>query len=920
MTKKLRVASMQACSRIAFSLFLLLFSGLEPATAQDQQESQQLQGVIVTGSHIRRTDIETPSPIQVISADDIKKLGAASTADLLQLITASAGSTVLGQADGFAAGSVSANLHNVGPSDTLVLLNSRRMAPYGQPNQTLQGSSEAAVNLNSIPVSAIDRVEVLKAGASAIYGSDALAGVINIITKKSAKGMEINAYYGETTHGDGATTNVSLTTGFKSGDVSGLIFANYFNSSEIVSANRAMPASQSESSGSSFSPTVFITDNNGNQQQFNLCSAAIQAQFNGACRTDLAPFNDLAPPQNGVSFYTNINDNLFSFERASGTAYFESLINYSRVNNLGPDPTPVNADDNSNALAAPTNPFTEQVIEAYNNSAAGKVDPAPLNQSLNPRHLALDFGNRTIESVDLTQRYILGLRGDLFDSWDYDLGLMYSSDTLNWYGNNFISDDAAAAALSSGIVVNNAAGQQVTEFLNPFGPTFGNNTPEVINALKVNYDTLGDSKLESADFTVNGPIYKLMGHDISLAVGTERRYEYYYDTPDFIQRPRADGTGGLLAGDSGTPISGSRALTSVYGELDIPISHYAEIQFAERHEQYSDFGTANKPKLAVKVTPYKWLVLRAGLDSGFRAPSLGDLFTSQFLAFEQLNDPTRCAAETKAGVLKTLDDCPNSNILGDTQITSGGNPKLQPETSKSVYYGVVFEPIEGDSIGIDTFDIRVTNVIGPIPPQILIDNGVGITRGPPQFVGDPGPITNVVGGSINGTIFTTRGFDIDGQFMVPTRVLPESSGKLKFRTAWTYVSQFIYGVPGVQANGNTAGTDNFNTLPRWKGNYELDYTYHQIGLTLRADVVSGWDEQFGPVRINTHQTFDLQGTYEPSFVKRVKVTFGILNIFDLEPEHDPGDEAVPGTTYGYDPTVYSDVGRFIYANVSYRTK
>jgi iron complex outermembrane recepter protein len=888
----------------------------EPESAAD--DATRLEGIEVTGSRLTRTDMETPAPVIAISREQILSTGATSLGEILKIITSNEGGLSQEGTLGFAAGSSSINLRGLGAQYSLVLLNGRRIAPYGRPNVT-SANIEPSVNLDSIPIGAIERIEILPNGGSAIYGSDAVAGVLNIITKRNYNGTALDAYYGTPFNTSySGTSNVTLTAGAASPGVSTLFFLNYYKTSGILQSDRDISSDSDQSrlgglnlsSGVGFPATVILVDDSGNPVQRDLCPPR---ELAGVCRTNRNAYTTLEPPVQRLSVFGSVNKELFTSADFSLNGYFEALYAHSNTQ-TSYYPTPVSTNNDGDLISGIDNPFTRDFIDSVNASNTA-VSGDPDFVSYQDTWIQYDFrevGSRLDDYEDLQSRYVLGFKGG-FSSWNYDVGGLFTENRDTDYGTNYVSKPLMVQALTTGLDVN---GTGVPEYFNVFGQTFGEpattgsfpNSEALVNALRVRLATRAISTIRSLDATVGGPVVTIPGIDstIALAVGVERRLENFSNAPDSHQSGD-----NVVALSSGTPIEGNRSLTSLYGEIDVPFSHYAEVQFAARHEEYSDFGNVTKPKVAVKVTPVEWLVLRAGADRGFRAPSLADLFAAQSSAFQGgIIDTPRCATAFAAPT-----DCDGSGLF---KITVGGNPDLEAEESKSYYYGFVVEPIRDLSMGLNTFDVRLENVITTLPAQLLVDSNIGVVRGPPTGAGDPGPILNIFNGFLNGAELRTQGFDADIAWRLPGAIFPETAGRLKTNLAATYIDKYIYAdsnFPSASyAGGNAFGV----TLPRVKANWDLNYAMQQFNATLRANYVGHFnDDIFDGREIEAHTTWDVQGVMQIGQLQGLKATVGVNNVLDEMPPFIAGSAFYTAGFLGYDPSLYTAVGRFAYVAIGY---
>ena len=545
----------------------------------DEKAVEKLEKVQVTGSRISRVDVEGVAPVTIITREDIDRTGATSVSDLLRSLTENgAGSYDESFTNGFAAGSSFISLRGLGSSRTLTLLNGRRVANYG----FAQNVNETGVDLNSIPLGIVERVEVLKDGASAIYGSDAIAGVINIILKDNYDGATVTASTGMTGKGDSEEGKINVVAGKEFEDSNVLVAFDYFNRNNLKmsSRDRSSSADQTGNGGlnwiSSYSPhpSYAILNPDGSVKD-TVCNDPT----GNNCQYDYVQDLDLMPATERYGLLSILNhdfsDSVSGFTELS---YSRSMTDIR----IGPTANPMVMEASN-----PNNPETEDI------RVKGRYT---------------DVGPRLNDITNDAYRGVFGLRGGFEFAErdvDWEMAAGYSRNETVSKGRNFINAEKFKAAVDDGSY-------------NPLTPT--SNSQDVINQFRVSTKrkSISDTTFVSGSFSM--PLFALPAGDVYMAGGAEWRDESIDDRPDPLGAQR-----GIL-GSGGTSAKGSRNSRAVYSELSVPLHETLEMQLAGRFEKYSDFGTTLDPKVAFRWQPLDNLMFRASYSTAFKAPTLPELY------------------------------------------------------------------------------------------------------------------------------------------------------------------------------------------------------------------------------------------------------------------------------------------------------
>jgi iron complex outermembrane receptor protein len=899
-------------------------------TAALAQETQSLQRVEITGSNIKRIEGETALPVQVITREEIQKSGSPNVESFLQTLGVAVqgnSNTVAGTTAGSNAGSVSSvSLRGLGSQRTLVLINGRRVSAGG----TLTDST--TVDVGNIPLSALERIEVLKDGASAIYGSDAIGGVINFILRKDYKKGEFTLYGGGTQDGGGAAKRINGSVGF--GDMGEDRFNVTLVGSHQVDnslygrdrrfANTAINegALNDTTSGNTFPGNILAADGSfgtSNPLAPNNCSPSVTSPLfpSSRCRYDPAPQVALLPEIEQTS--------LFGSARFALTPEMEAYAEASyarKKTKMSIQPAPISDQfniPNSNPLAsqAPYNAgnfaFATILLNAsspyyptsYVQNITGGATP-----DLLVRYRSYPLGPREFTDYSEQPRVVLGLKGT-FASWDYDASFLHTKTKLTEVANSGIGlYTRVLPLLNSGQV-------------NPFGAS----TPAVEQQLKdtlfhgVAYQT--ESSIDSISAKLSRELMKLSGGSMAMALGAEaRREKFSVDTAPELQIGDTTHYGG-----DNLPVDKSRNVTAFFAELSAPVLKSLELNAAVRYDNYQGTGSKTTPKVGVRWQPAKEVLVRSSWGKGFRAPSLTELYQPQTsgVSAQGLTDPLRCPTTSSSN------DC-------ETQfnIRVGGKSTLKSEESTNITAGIVLEPTSTISLAFDAFAVKLTNriIFGIQPSAILADQvkyGSLITRGPVDaaFPNVPGPITSIDQINLNLGETKVRGLDVDWKFKFPLA----EAGSLQLGLNGTYFDKYeiqnvdgskssIVGVvsPIVQGDGGV--------IPRWHHYLTLDWKMgawtagiaqnYQRGYTdIAGTFEDATDPAFKARRVSEYVTYDIQGSY--AGFKNTKINFGVRNLLNTDPPYTNAG----GQNYfqsGYDPGYADPRGRFFYASLTYAFK
>ncbi|HWW20408.1 MAG TPA: TonB-dependent receptor [Steroidobacteraceae bacterium] len=946
---------MKTSKAVAYAVSLAIAAAAAPGMAADNatDASAELQEIVVTGTSIKGVT-ETSLPVQILSSEDVQRTGATNVEQLFRQIAAasSVGSTVASQATGFTTGAISTiSLRGLGSERTLVLINGLRSAAYGG---SAVGGASTSVDISSIPVSAIERVEILKDGASAIYGSDAIAGVVNFILKSDFQGLSISANGGTPTHaGGGSEEGASLFAGI--GDIKsdgynvnfginydhqGQILGNHrsfagryqpqygndVTSSFAFPANVNVPGSHAAFTNPAFPKGSTQNPDAGNCGPYSLNDVNFPAQ----CRFDNTPFDDLQPDITKLGFLLQAELALNDSNKLYGLASFSQVRTITEV-----QPVPLS---NGNPLL-PSDPYYNYLATALapggQFAGYGAINPgvkagtgafllpntspyyplaaaekyglctgatASTCQPLNLIYRDFANGVRVTEDLANTTRLIGGIKGDAL-GWDYDAHLLFSSvGVYEDLDHGFALYSKVMPLLDQGNI-------------NPFGPT--TDASQIALAQQDAFygqDFRSRTSLASGDFTVSRDLFQTPWGPFAGALGGEIRRE------TFSYQPSAAIQTGDIAGEGGNalPVFATRSAESAYVEFNSPILPALTADVAVRWDNYQRVGDTVNPKGSLKWEPTAWLLLRGSAGTGFRAPSLTDLYAPQTRSVTSngTRDPIQCPVFSAA------------NPACSFQFTTiqGGNPNLQPEKSNQYSLGTVLKPVQNLTLDFDAWWIFLRNSIvgGGLPYQTILANAASAAQFSNLIIRDAaGNIVSISQQNSNLFKSAVSGLDMDFRYFVD---LP-SQGRVTADVNGTYFLK--YQTELVTNNGDYTNfidqpytiTADSGVISRFRYNATLDYAVGDFEVSLIEHYQKRYHDAPSSISgakrfVGQYQTFDLQGSY--TLAKSTQFTLGIINLFNTAPPYANYAASANNFVGGYDLSYGDARGEFVYARVTYQ--
>jgi iron complex outermembrane receptor protein len=937
MKQKKKAVRARSAARVALLTGAALAGGVASGPLRAQTTgpvATELPRVEVTGSSVRRIDGEAALPVQVLRREDIARSGATSTTELLQRLPMMQGGAPEAAAAGPARyGYTSASIHNLGEARTLVLLNGRRLAQFA--GQTLTGAF-TATDLNAIPISAIERVEILSDGASSVYGADAVAGVVNFITRRDRNQGDASLGF-SAPRGGGQEKRLSASQGWGDLERDGrnLMLAMSAESREALYA-AARPYSRSG-----------VADFSHNGQRYQVIQAtgssipanalSDQGEFispvflrTGRCPERHLPVRDAATGSTAC-YYDFVGDlaMLPARERQSVMGSFTQQA--GRDHTLSADVLLARSKSKfqlapvSGRLAVPAgSPLHDQYLL-----------PLGVTQDSTAFYRAADLGPRSGTDTADFAHLALSAKG-LWSGWDYQAGWGVSRSQVKSRIRGYPGALAFNRLLESGV-------------LNPFvGP--GQQSPQGAQAMKdVAYDGYwdgGESTLQTWELRGSRPVAQWTHGPVLLGLGVAHMRERFASKPSlFAQGLLADPVAGTLAdpdhgvpgdvrfGDESAtrPYSARRHVTSGFTELVMPLAKTLELTGSGRIDRYSDFGQARTAKAGLRWQPTPALLFRGSAGTGYRAPSV-----------PQVNAAVQQYGSTSGGYDCTPELAQVAQNLGarcrpdgsQYDVLAGGNGELRPERSRQLSLGLRFEPSRAWTLGADFWHVGLRDVISQVTEEHVFAN-------PLQNQAAFGTVREVSTGgnflafqALNQNLGKEYRSGID--FDVQTRwrgAMGQWSSQLLATYLLRQQQQLTPGGPYYSSIGNNAELGQVSF--RWQGRWATSLQHQKWRHTVAVNFKSGYRDaaveaerygadgqlsgEFEDVRIKVPWTYTVDWQSAWQFSRDLQFVFGVLNVFDRAPPLVVSNGGLDrGQNFGYDDRYYDPRGRVFYGNLNYR--
>lgn len=936
------------------SALVLSAGALMAAGVQAQEAAKNLDTVQVTGSRIKRVDSETASPVFTMNREAIDRTGAMTIGDFLQDIPAVSGAaTNPAVNNGGGNGEATISLRGLGDERTLILVNGRRIVTN---------------DVNAIPMSMIETVEVLKDGASAIYGSDAVGGVVNFILKSNFDGLDVRADYGLASRHDGQRSGGSVTWGASNDRGNIIIGANYSNQEEVRASDRAY-SYYALSLGSTSSTGVV----QGGSSRTTTGRYFVPGYGCGSVTLD--------PSKPGA---TTDDFRCFNFGRDG--------FNYQAVGNLMLTPQ-----ERTGLFVSGNFDITDNVtayIDAFANKtrSASQIAPLPFDGLSDGIYLDKDnqynvwgvqvddirlrlsrLGNRRYEYVTDVSQVNAGLKGAFGDtSWTWDANVGYGRTDQDNDNQGYIDYNALKQGLgpsqngvcyTDGSFTTAIPGCTPIDFVGNFDPNSaaGQAQLEALDAISLDVLHSQTEKFEGFQANFSGDWFEMGAGTVQAAVGLEYRKNSldFNPYPGAVIDPDAGYTCGISSELCTAPTSGDVTVTEVYGEALFPLTDTLTASFGTRWSDYSTFGSTINSKLGLEWRPSDQILFRGTYAQVFRAPTVVDLYGGETAASDGFTDP--CNGQTTANnpacenvtllanpnlPMQNDPDAPNYNpgfSQTDTQLNAikGGTDSLQPEEGDSITVGFVYEPAwaEGFSTTIDFWQVNLDNAIGTVGTQNILNVCYGSTAAAPSPLcsllsrRDSGEMEILFDKRANVGKIETAGVDIGLRYRMDT-----DFGKFRFNVDATYTDKYdvdvIYEGAVLQSqqnagtflssanggNGNYSQWRALGTIGWSKDIYDLSWNMRFVdGFTVGSLASDGVCANRGlpagspgcQFAIGAYTYHNLQAGLN---LDKFKLRVGVDNINDKQPPIIYQNNSLNGNT---DERTFDTVGRYFWSSLTY---
>jgi iron complex outermembrane recepter protein len=886
----------------------LLLLGMPLATVHAQSAeptgAPQIEEVLVTGSRILRRDASAVGPLMTLTSEDIRNTAAMGIGEILQNLPNTGVSLNSNGTQGTSFGVSTVNLRYLGSIEgsgnrTLILVDGRRWI-----NAAGGRGFRDFVDLNTVPMAIVDSVEVLKDGASAVYGADAIAGVVNIRTVRDLDGLHTRLRSGQTTEGDGRSTGLDVSYGQPLGNGSLLLSASYVDIEPILTTDRKLTAR------TSVPLSAPPTSPRGLYQLPGFSTAAAPlTRIPGAAGTSPDDFRTAALPDDDFNtmaqglYLTGPSERFGLFGRVradlSNTIAFQTELLYNwRESSQMFSPLLMNMPGSQGYTIPADHPFNPYNTDFVGNAFRIQRVPEEVGNRVNTQTVRTF---RVTTSLDGTAQY--------FDrSWDWDVFMSYSQNEAKFRAENQIHFDRLALAMGPNdrCVVNGCVPINI----------FGTITPTMANYIRHNATDENGTESFNSGFNVTGRVMDLPAGALGVAAGVELRRETAYDTPAReSNEPAQFVTSNRTSSPVRDPTSGAYNVAEAYVELDVPLladqpgAQNLDLSVAGRYSHYNTFGGEATAKLGLGWRPIDDVLVRATYSQGFRAPSILELFQGGRETNFQAVDPCNGGGAGLPGC-QGVPASYNQILFGNGLIRgfTGGNPDLEPETADTYSIGLVLTPrfAPGLSFMVDWFNIEVDNAIAARTPQQMLNACAtlgGANCGLIQRDPVSGEVIQLRQAQSNFASVEVEGVDATVRYNFDTAI-----GSFAAVVDAARLIRFVNRIPqpdGTIAVDDRAGRSDAprSTLPYWKGQaslrwysgpYEASWRGRYIGDSkdIPNNAVNG-----GKVSAITYH--DVQFAYRIEQWD-ASVALGIDNVFDKSPPASRANAPINFDIYTYD--------------------
>ncbi len=874
----------------------------------------QLEAVTVTGSHIPRAEIEGPAPITVITAADIAGRGFATAADIMTSLTQNLGALDNNQyTNGFSPGAQAVDLRGLGPNHTLILINGRRIADYPQ----AYGGNSNFTDITNIPTTLIDRIEVLSGSASAVYGSDAIAGVINFILKKDADGTSVTLRLGDTEHGGGASQRLTITSGWSNDRFSSVFGVELYNETPLWAYQRSFTDSRTDGPGTVVPSQVWVRmdeDENYLDPGKATCDALSSYDQGSIIYAHRRNWGNYCGSNKDVGYGTLENGRKAANFYGSATYHIDDRLDFFAdlqysTSHQDSYNTPLQW-ENSYPLNGDSTPIP------FYNQATGIIE------QWQRRYFTIEenggFKPGEIRNINNTLSLNTGFKGKFGESWNYEALFSHSQNQLESKWPALVSAKAQALYLGPSLGTDPDSGLQIYD-----APISRLYTPlSVAEFRSITQDSIDNdkSRAEIYSFTLNTlDLFDLPAGPVGFAALGEYGNQYFGMKPDPLSLD------GSYYGLHNTGAVGSRSHEGLGAEVSMPITSQLTLTGASRYDRYNYSDNSSSKltyALGLEYRPFDSLLLRGSASTGFRAPDLTYLYAGLSGSSSGGSDYYLCRRDEPN---VDIGDCDFSDVGFNGR--SHGSTTLKNETSKSFTYGFVYSPTRGLDFTADYYIIRLKNEVEYQSSDDILrfeaDCRLGaldinstfcqqivsqVVRNSASAVGNPEGITSVLVLPINAAADSTSGIDFAAHYLLETSRI----GNFNFNLGYTYVVTHEVQLSPDLPVDNILTDYYYYVLPRSKANYSIAWTLDSLTTTVYGSRLGGIPNFDGDKRLGPTFLYNASASYR--FNDRAIMSLTINNLFDSRPGRDPSWTSYPY----YSRNWFSPVGRAWFVDFSYR--
>lgn len=916
----MRSGSAAAC--LLCWIFSGLVSGAEVPEGPEQSAGppQPLETVVVTGSHIPRANVEGPAPVVTISSADISSKGFATISDVMTSLTQNLGALDNNQnTDGFSPGAQAVDLRGLGPNHTLVLINGRRIADYPQS----YGGNSNFTDISNIPTSLVDRIEILSGSASAIYGSDAISGVINFILKQKPDGTTVDLRAGDTQHGGLDSQRVQISSGYSNDRLDALFAVEYYRQAPLWAYQRDFTNSRLDSPGdpSSLYPSQVFNriDADGNYIDPGqaTCDALGGYDHHSVIYAHRQDYGSYCGSYRDVGYGTLENGRKAVNVYGTATYRLSEAISVFLDVQAGEShqtsyDTPLQW-ENSYPLNGDSTPVP------FYNAATGQVEQWQRRYFTIEENGGFDPG--TIHNINHTVSLNTGLKGKFGSSdWAYEALLGHSQSTLESKWPALVASAAQALYLGPSLGTDPDSGYQIYN-----APVSRLYTPLTVQQFRsITRDSIDNNKSRSENITltVNNPhLLQIPAGPVGFAAVAEWGSQHYELNVDPAS---LDGT---YFGLHNTGAVGSRTHAGTGIEVNIPVLPRVMLTAASRFDSYHYSSTTTGKgtySAGLEIRPVDSLLLRGSVGTGFRAPDLAYLYAGPSGSSSDGTDYYLCRRDEPTSGPDYFDNCKNGDVSFNGR--SHGSTALKDETSTSFTYGFVFQPVSSLQVTADYYLIKLKNEVEYQSSDTILRQEAAcrlgdldinsslcqqvisqVVRNPVTGDSTSEAITSVLVLPINAAVERTSGFDIGARYALDAGRLGRFDLSAAYTRVLTHTLQQFAGDPV-----DNELTDYFYyVIPKDKGNASIGWTFRNLTSTLYAYRVGGLPNYQGTARLAATALYN--GSLAYRIGDRATVSFVIDNLFDQKPQRDPTWTSYPY----YAREWFSPIGREFFLGFNY---